>query len=53
MRMLSIQINTTRHPFNDRNVREATSLAIDRDALVHETLRGHGLVARSAPVMRI
>jgi peptide/nickel transport system substrate-binding protein len=47
MRLLSIQINTTRHPFDDRNVREATSLAIDRTALRDGTLRGNGLAASS------
>jgi peptide/nickel transport system substrate-binding protein len=47
MRLLSIQINTTRHPFDDRDVREATSLAIDREALLAGTLRGHGLPATS------
>ena len=47
MRALSIQINTGRPPFDDRNVREATALAIDRSALVAGVLHGHGAVATS------
>ncbi len=47
MRALSIQINTGRPPFDDRNVREATALAIDRGALVSGVLGGHGAIATS------
>src|SRR5438128_2151115 len=45
MRALSIQINTGQPPFDDLRVRKATSLAIDREALVSDVLGGHGAVA--------
>jgi peptide/nickel transport system substrate-binding protein len=47
MRALSIQINNGRPPFDDCSVREATSLAIDRTALVGGVLSSHGAVATS------
>ena len=36
------RLNTTRAPLNDVRVREALSLAIDREALVHKVVRGAG-----------
>lgn len=36
------RLNTTRKPLNDVKVREALSLAIDRDALVTKVVRGAG-----------
>ena len=36
------RLNTTRKPLNDVRVREALSLAIDREALVHKVVRGAG-----------
>ncbi|MCG8349416.1 MAG: ABC transporter substrate-binding protein [Chloroflexales bacterium] len=44
-RMHHIILNHTRAPFDDRNVREAVSLAIDREALLQATLDGQGQVA--------
>jgi peptide/nickel transport system substrate-binding protein len=42
MRLHSIQLNCARPPFDGRAVREATSLAIDRDALIADVLGLHG-----------
>ncbi|NJM08604.1 hypothetical protein HC891_24085 [Candidatus Gracilibacteria bacterium] len=44
-RMHHIILNHTRAPFDDRSVREAASLAIDRDALLLATLDGQGQTA--------
>jgi len=37
-------------PFNDLNVRLALKYAIDRDALVHTILRGHGTAGNDSPI---
>lgn len=44
-RMHHMILNNTRAPFDDRSVREAASLAIDREALVLATLDGQGKAA--------
>jgi peptide/nickel transport system substrate-binding protein len=44
-RVVFILFNHARSPFDDRRLREATSLALDRSALLHDVLRGHGAVA--------
>lgn len=40
-----VQFNHSRPPFDDRDVREAVSLALDRQALLNEVMLGHGAVA--------
>ncbi len=45
MRMHHIILNHTRAPFDDRRVREAASMAIDRESLLQATLDGQGQVA--------
>jgi peptide/nickel transport system substrate-binding protein len=42
MRAHSMQLNCMQPPLDDRAVREATSLAIDRDVLIREVLHGRG-----------
>ncbi|GAB4125841.1 MAG: ABC transporter substrate-binding protein [Roseiflexaceae bacterium] len=44
-RMHHIILNHTRAPFNDLAIRQAASLAIDREALLAATLAGQGAVA--------
>ncbi|NJO81375.1 MAG: hypothetical protein HC828_00535 [Blastochloris sp.] len=44
-RMHHMILNHTRAPFDDRSVREAASLAIDREALLQATLDGQGQAA--------
>lgn len=44
-RMHHVILNHTRAPFDDRSVREAASLAIDREALLQATLDGQGQAA--------
>jgi peptide/nickel transport system substrate-binding protein len=44
-RMHYMILNNTRAPFDDRAVREAVSLAIDRQQLVQATLDGQGVAA--------
>jgi peptide/nickel transport system substrate-binding protein len=47
VRLVFIQLNCARPPFDDRDLREATALAIDRGALVRDVLGDHGAVATS------
>ena len=44
-RIVFIQLNHTAPPFDDRRVRQATALALDRDTLVQEAMSGRGAVA--------
>jgi peptide/nickel transport system substrate-binding protein len=46
-KLVFLQFNLTRPPFDDRKVRQATSLAIDRRALVDKVMGGQGAAATS------
>lgn len=46
----TIPMNTTVAPFDNKDVRLALKLAIDREGLVRTILRGHGLVANDHPI---
>jgi oligopeptide transport system substrate-binding protein len=47
LQTIFLRFNTTRPPFTDARVRRALSLAIDRDAIAGNVLRGAGTPARS------
>jgi peptide/nickel transport system substrate-binding protein len=47
-RMHYVILNNARAPFNDKSVREATALAVDRDALSRATLDGKAIPATNA-----
>jgi peptide/nickel transport system substrate-binding protein len=47
VRLVYLQLNCRRQPFDERDLREATSLAIDRARLLVDVLLGHGATAAS------
>jgi len=46
----TIPMRTNLEPFNDNNVRLALKYALDREALLQTTLRGHGAVGNDHPI---